>query len=46
MDYDAIDTLIKKLKEYTMPAEDQKIVGDIEKALKLFDWKSIEELVK
>ncbi len=46
MDYDAVDTLIKKLKEYTMPAEDQKIVSDIEKVLKLFDWKSIEELVK
>ena len=46
MDYDAIDVLIRKLKEYTMPSEDQKIISDIEKALKLFDWKRIEELVK
>ena len=46
MDYDAIDALIRKLKEYDMPSEDQKIISDIEKALKLFDWKRIEELVK
>ena len=45
MDYDAIDAIIKKLKEYEMPSEDQKIIGDIEKALKLFDWKRIEELI-
>ena len=46
MDFDAIDAIIKKLKEYDMPSEDQKIISDIEKALKLFDWKRIEELIK
>jgi CheY-like chemotaxis protein/HPt (histidine-containing phosphotransfer) domain-containing protein len=46
MDYDAIDAIIRKLSEYDMPEEDQKIIAGIEKALRLFDWKKIEKLLK
>ncbi len=46
MDYDAVEMILRQLKEYALPEEDGKRVRELEKLLKLFDWDSMEELVK
>ena len=46
MDYDAVEMILNQLKEYALPEEDGKKIKELEKLLKLFDWDSMEELVK
>ncbi|SCX75515.1 Signal transduction histidine kinase [Pseudobutyrivibrio sp. AR14] len=45
MDYDAVEMIIKNLKEYKLPADDKEKVGKLEKLLKSFDWDEMENLL-
>ena len=45
MDYDAVEMIIKNLKEYKLPADDKEKVGMLEKLLKSFDWDEMENLL-
>ncbi|MBQ3797302.1 MAG: response regulator [Butyrivibrio sp.] len=46
MDFDALEQIIGKLDEYRLPSDDKKIMDDIERALKKYEWKTIQELTK
>ena len=46
MDYDAIEMVLEQVHEYRLPDEKAKLIGEIEKALKTFDWDRMEELLK
>ncbi len=46
MDYDALEQILNKLKEYRLSSDDKKIMTDIEKASKKYEWDRIKELVK
>ena len=46
MDFDAVDFILKDLKNYKLPAEDAEIVGKLAGMLKVFDWESMENLIK
>ena len=44
MDYDAVEMIIKNLKEYKLPADDKERIDKLEKLLKSFDWDEMEKL--
>ena len=46
MDYDAVEMIIDQLKEYKLSSEDEKLVKEIEKKLRVFDWDGMEAIVK
>lgn len=46
MDYDSIEMILQQIHEYRIPEDESALVGDIEKALKTFDWDKMEELLK
>ena len=46
MDYDAAEIVLTQLKEYELEDVDKKLVDDVEKYLKIFDWDKIEELLQ
>jgi CheY-like chemotaxis protein len=45
MDYDAVEMILGQLREYKLPAEEEKKVAELEKLLKVFDWDAMEELL-
>ena len=45
MDYDSVEMILEQLSEYKLPDEDAKLMKEIEKKLKAFDWEGMEELV-
>jgi hypothetical protein len=38
--------IIDQLKEYKLSSEDEKLVKEIEKKLRVFDWDGMEAIVK
>ncbi|MBR1440537.1 MAG: response regulator [Lachnospiraceae bacterium] len=46
MDYDAVEMILDQLKEYKLPEADTKIMKELAKLLKTFDWDQMEELIK
>ena len=46
MDYDEIEMMLEKLKEYRLPDSEQNQIGELEKLLKVFDWDAMEELME
>ncbi|MCR4989309.1 MAG: response regulator [Lachnospiraceae bacterium] len=46
MDYDSVEMIIGQLNEYKLPEEDAKMMSEIGKLLKKFDWDAMEELIK
>ncbi|MBR4670598.1 MAG: response regulator [Butyrivibrio sp.] len=45
MDYDGTEMVIKQLREYRLPKEDQEKVKELEKYLKLFNWEEMEKIL-
>ncbi|WP_081842978.1 hybrid sensor histidine kinase/response regulator [Butyrivibrio sp. WCE2006] len=45
MDYDSVEMIIKQLKEYKLPENDQDKITRLEKNLKLFDWDEMEHII-
>jgi len=45
MDYDSVEMILEQVGEYKLPDEDAKLMKEIEKKLKAFDWEGMEELV-
>ena len=45
MDYDAVEMILGQLKEYALPEDDARIMKEMEKKLKMFDWDGMEELI-
>jgi CheY-like chemotaxis protein len=45
MDYDAVEIILKHLKEYKLPDKDKDVVAKMEKLLKTFDWDEMEKLI-
>ena len=41
MDYDMTEDILKSLREYKLPAEDEKRISDIERMLNELDWDAI-----
>ena len=46
MDYDAVEMILDQLKGYKLPAEDERLIKEIGKKLRIFDWDGMEELIK
>ncbi|MCR5251548.1 MAG: response regulator [Lachnospiraceae bacterium] len=46
MDYDSVEMILEQLREYALPEEDDRRIGELEKMLKLFDWDGMEALIK
>ncbi|MCR5418190.1 MAG: response regulator [Lachnospiraceae bacterium] len=46
MDYDAVEMILDELGGYELPEEDDKIVGQLSKKLRSFDWDGMEELIQ
>ena len=46
MDYDGIELVLEGIGEYRLPDEDKKVITEIEKALKTFNWDKMEEILK
>ena len=46
MDYDAVEMIVGQLREYSLPEKDEKLIGELEKNMKLLDWEKMEELIK
>ncbi len=46
MDYDAVEMILDQLAEYKLPPEDDKFYKELRHKLKVFDWDSLEELIK
>ena len=46
MDYDAIEMMMDELKVYRLPEEDEKIMTEIKRLLKLYDWEAMEKLIE
>ena len=45
MDYDSVEMIMNSLKDYTLPAADDKRVIELEKMLRSFDWDGMEDLI-
>ncbi|MCR4989617.1 MAG: response regulator [Lachnospiraceae bacterium] len=45
MDYDSIEMILNQTSEYSLPEEDDKIFKEIKKAMKIFDWEKMEEIL-
>ncbi len=45
MDYDAVEMIISQVKEYNLPDGDAEAFDKLEKALKKFDWDSMEDIL-
>ena len=46
MDYDSVEMILESLKEYVLPKEDDKIIKELQRMLKSFDWEGMEGLIK
>jgi len=46
MDYDSVEMILEQLSGYALPEEDSRIVKELTKKMKLFDWDGMEELMK
>ncbi|MCR5396826.1 MAG: response regulator [Lachnospiraceae bacterium] len=45
IDYDSAEYLINQLKSYALPEDEKEKVKNLEKALKIFDWDKMEEIL-
>ena len=45
MDYDSVEMILNSLKDYALPAADDKKVIELEKMLRSFDWDGMEDLI-
>lgn len=45
MEYDAIEMLFDELKDYKLPEKDEEIFVELKKALKVFDWDKMEQIL-
>lgn len=45
MDFDGMEMVVKQLKDYKLAEDDAKLLKNIEKALRVFDWDKLEELL-
>ena len=45
MEYDAIEMLFDELKDYKLPEKDEEIFSELKKALKVFDWDKMEQIL-
>ncbi|MBR5408295.1 MAG: response regulator [Lachnospiraceae bacterium] len=45
MDYDSVEMILEQLNEYALPKEDARIMKELKKKLKIFDWDGMEELI-
>ncbi len=45
MDYDSVEMILEQLSGYALPEEDSRIVKELTKKMKLFDWDGMEELI-
>ncbi len=46
MDYDAIEMMMDELKVYRLPEEDEKIMSELKRLMKLYDWEAMEKLIE
>ena len=46
MDYDAVEMILDQLKGCRLPAEDESLVNEMQKALKNFEWDGLEALIQ
>ena len=46
MDYDAVELVLDKLKDYKLPKEDQDIIDKLNELFKNMDWDGMESLIK
>ena len=46
MDYDSVEMILESLNEYALPKEDDKIIKELQRMLKSFDWEGMEGLIK
>jgi HPt (histidine-containing phosphotransfer) domain-containing protein len=45
MDYDAVDFILSELRGSRLPEEDEKIVSELSRLLKVFDWEGMEKVI-
>ena len=45
MEYDAIEMLFEELDNYRLPETDAETIAELKKALKVFDWDKMEQIL-
>ncbi|MBO4901385.1 MAG: response regulator [Lachnospiraceae bacterium] len=46
MDYDSVEMILTQLDNYSLPEKDALIMDKLKKAMKTFDWETMEEIIK